>query len=182
MKPTSKSLKSGVILAIAAAIGAAGAEPVMRDVVTHDQLVEKLRAATNHGPAVHFKPSEGADPTKVNKPSDIVSQSDFLSFAGRATLVPKHAILHIPPRFADRIKFKPGSKVQTWAEFYAMNRAWITTVEVSRQQAKGAEPLAEELRERFQKAGNVVVATYKTGPISVLPPKAPVETTATETP
>ena len=171
----------GAVLVAAAALGVARAEPVMRDVATHDQLLEKLRVATNKGPSVQRKPSEGADPTKVNQPQDIVSQSDFLSFAGRATLVPKRAILHIPPNMADRIKLKPGSSIKTWAEFYAMNRAWITTVEVSRQQARGAEPLAEELTTRIQKSGSVVVATYKTGPISVLPPKAPVETTATTT-
>lgn len=148
------------------------AEPVaMRDVATHDQLSEKLRVATNQGPSSNMTPATGADPAKVNKPRDIVSSSDFLSFNGVATLVPKRAILHTPPQYANRIKFQPGSTIQTWADFYAVNRAWVTTVEVTRMQAKGAEPLPEDLVQRIQKSSSVVVATYKTGPISVLPPK-----------
>lgn len=147
-------------------------QAAMRDVVTHDQLSEKLRVANNKGPLSEFKPAEGEDPTKA-KAESLVSRSDFMSFSGRATLVPKHAILHTPAAMADRIKLQPGSKIQTWPDFYAMNRGWITTVEISRAQAEGKQPLAEDLIKRIQKSTNVVVATYQSGPISVLPPKVP---------
>ena len=152
----------------------AAAEPVMRDAATHDELSATLRVAMNQKPLVDLKPAPGPDPTKVNIPESIVSTSDFLSFAGRATLVPKKAILHIPPNMAERVKFQPGSRIQTWSEFYAMNRGWVTTVEVSRVQAEGNQPLAEELVERISKSGSLIVATYQGGPISVLPPKVPV--------
>lgn len=179
MKHTISTVAGQVSLALC--LGATvSAEPVvMRDVATHDQLSEKLRAATNQGPASQLAPSTGADPTKVSKPRDIASESDFLSFGGKVTLVPKRAILHIPPQYAGRIKFQSGSTVQTWGEFFAENRAWITTIEVTRMQAKGAEPLAEDVTQRIEKSSSVVVATYKTGPISVLPPKvaAPAATT-----
>jgi hypothetical protein len=174
MKHTISSVAGRLSLALGLLAPLAAEPLVIRDVVTHDELAERLRVATNQGPTSQFKPSTGVDPTTVNKPKDIVSSSDFLSFGGKATLVPKRAILHIPPQHAGRIKLQPGSTIQTWAEFYAANRAWITTVEVSRNQARGVEPFAEELSQRIQKSGNVIVATYKTGPISVLPPKAPV--------
>ena len=153
----------------------------MRDVATHDQLSEKLRVASNKGPLSDYKPAEGQDPTKA-KAESLVSRSDFMSYSGRATIVPKRAILHIPAALADRIKLQPGSKIQTWAEFYAMNRSWITTVEVTRVQAEGNQPLAEELLKRIQKSTSVVVATYQSGPISVLPLKAPVETATLKKP
>jgi hypothetical protein len=153
--------------------GSAMAEQaVMRDVATHDQLSEKLRVANNKGPLSDFKPVEGEDPTKV-KHENILDVSDFLAFSGHCALVPKHAVLFIPPAMAERVKRQDGAILQTWPDFYAGNRSWITTVEVSRAQAQGDQPLAEDLVKRMQKGTNVVVATYQGGPISVLPPKVP---------
>ena len=146
--------------------------PAMRDAATHDQLSQKLRVANNQSPLVKFTPAEGPDPSTADQPGDLMGGSDFLSFGGRATIVPKHAILNIPAGLADRIKLQPGSTVQTWADFFAANRGWITTVEVSRVQAEGNQALAEELSKRIGKSSSVVVATYQGGPISVLPLKA----------
>ena len=144
----------------------------MRDVATHDQLSEKLRVANNQSPLSQLKAVEGEDPTKA-KSEDFISRSDFMSFAGRATIIPKRAILHTPAAMGERIKLQPGSKIQTWSEFFAMNRSWISTVEVTRAQAEGKVPLAEDLIKRIEKSTTVVVATYQGGPISVLPIKAP---------
>ncbi len=122
-----------------------------------------------------LKATTGPDPSKVNQPLDLISQSDIICFNGIATLVPKRAILHIPKNVADRLKFQPGSKIQSWESFYALNRGWITTVEVSRIQAEGNSPLAEDTQKHMVKGGNLVVATMKGGPISVLAPKAPAQ-------
>jgi len=62
-----------------------------------------------------------------------------------------------------------------WTDFLTANRGWITTVEVSRTQAEGNEAMNEELADRIGKNRNMVVATYKGGPISVLPMKEPIE-------
>jgi hypothetical protein len=177
----SKLLRSASLVMAAGSLAAA-APPAMRDAATHDELSMALRVASNADPLVVLKPAPGPDPSKVNMPEGIISQSDFLSFGGRATLVPKRAILQIPPNLADRVKLQPGSMIQTWAEFYAMNRAWITTVEVTRIQAGGNEALAEELTKRIGKSSNLIVATYQSGPISVLPLKvaaAPADATTT---
>jgi hypothetical protein len=179
------NLSSRSVLAAALALAAgqpvAAQAPVMRDAATHEELSTTLRVAMNSNPLTEHKPAPGPDPSKLNVSESIVSQSDFLSFAGRATIVPKRAILHIPANMADRVKLQPGSQIQTWAEFYAMNRGWITTVEVTRIQAGGNEALAEELTERISKSSNLIVATFKSGPISVLPLKVPhpVQTPAT---
>ena len=174
-------LRSAVIVTAAGSLAAAE-PPVMRDAATHDELSHTLRVAMNTSPLTEQKPAPGPDPSKLNPSDSLVSQSDFLSFAGRATLVPKRAILHIPPNMADRVKLQPGSRVQTWAEFYAMNRGWITTVEVTRIQAGGNQALAEELTQRIAKSSHLIVATYQSGPISVLPLKVPVSTDAPATP
>ena len=90
--------------------------------------------------------------------------------------MPKRALLGIPKNLADRLKFQPGSQIKSWADFYAQNRGWITTVEVSRIQAEGNKPMSEEFYKNIGKSTNLVVATYQGGPISVLPLKVPVET------
>ena len=144
-------------------------------------LSEKLRAANNKNPLADLKPAQGEDPAKA-KPQDFASRSDFMSFNGSATIVPKRAILHTPAAMSARIKLQPGSKIQTWADFYASNRGWITTVEVTRAQAEGKVPLAEDLIKRIEKSTSVVVATYQSGPISVLAPKAPEPAPAPQAP
>ena len=150
--------------------------PTMRDAATHDQLSLTYRKVSQEDPMRKMKPANGADPSLVNQPTDLVASSDIISFGGNATLVPKRAILTIPKNLADRIKFVPGSKIVSWADFFALNRGWITTVEVSRVQAEGNKALADEISDRVQKSSNLVVATYQSGPISVLPLKIPEET------
>ena len=121
----------------------------------------------------HLAPAQGPDPMLANPPKDLLSESDILCFGGAATLVPKQAVIHIPKNMAARLKFIPGSKILTWADFFAINRGWITTVEVSRAQAEGNQPMVEEIAVRVNKSSNLVVATYQSGPISLLPPKVP---------
>ncbi|WP_035611379.1 hypothetical protein [Haloferula sp. BvORR071] len=145
----------------------------MRDSLTGDQIAEMHAQAAKQYPTAVVRAKEAPDPSKEAPSEDITATSDFLSFNGRSTLVPKRAILHIPANLADRLKFTPGATLMTWGDFFAVNRAWITTVEVSRIQAEGNQALAEEVEKQVTKSTSLVVATYKTGPISVLPLKTP---------
>ncbi len=154
----------------------------MRDAATHEQLAQQWRKAEQENPTRTLAPAKGADPSKVNQPPDLLSQSDILCFAGRATLVPKRAVLHIPPPLAERLKFLPGAQIQSWTDFYAQNRGWISTLEVTRVQAEGNQPLAEDVTKRLNDSANLVVATYQGGPISVLPLKVPPPATPPKTP
>lgn len=154
----------------------------MRDAATHEQLSAALQKPGQRDPMVTLKPSVGIDPASVNRPKDILSDSDILCFGAYATLVPKRAILQIPKNFADRMGLQPRARIQNWADFFAANRGWITTVEVSRTQAQGKEPIADETRKQMVKSGNLIVATYKGGPISVLPPVVPVVAAPPATP
>jgi hypothetical protein len=153
---------------------------VMRDVATHQQLSLALRKAQQADPMKTLKATEGADPSVTNRPKDILADSDFISYNGHATLVPKRAIMQIPKGYADRIRLEPGTKLQSWSDFFAVNRGWITTVEISRVQAEGNQPLPEETQKQLSKSGNLIVAVYRGGPISLLPLKVPEEPKATQ--
>ena len=121
----------------------------------------------------HLVPATGEDPSNANRPKDILAESDIISYRGLATLVPKRAILMTPKTYSGLIKFESGAKFVSWIDFYTANRGWISTVEVSRTQAEGNAPIAEETRKSIGTSRNLVVATFKGGPISVLPLKEP---------
>ncbi|MEI6819253.1 MAG: hypothetical protein WCL19_06590 [Verrucomicrobiota bacterium] len=144
---------------------------IMHDSVTHEQLSAALRGSVQKDPMKSLKTEMGADPSVVNRPQDLISQSDVVCFGGYATLVPKGAILQIPKNFKDRIHIQPGVQIQSWSDFYAANRGWITAVEVSRVQAEGNKPISQDTHKQMVKSGNLIVATYQGGPISVLPLK-----------
>jgi hypothetical protein len=154
----------------------------MRDAATHNELSLALRKADQMDPMKNMVPTKGEDPSLSNRPKDILSDSDIISFKGLATLVPKRAILQIPKNHAGLIKLEPGARIVSWSDFYAANRGWITTVEVSRVQAEGNQPFTEETRKFMGTCRNLIVATYKGGPISVLPLKEPAPETAMQAP
>lgn len=171
-------MKSVILVASVIAPLAHAAPMQMRDAATHEQLSQKLRVMEQADPMKKLPVSKCEDPSK-NLPKDLISQSDMISFGGMTTLVPKMAILQIPKAYADRIKYVPGTQITSWSDFYALNRGWITTVEISRVQAEGKEPLPEATTKVLSKSGNLIVATYMGGPISKLPPKTPVDQNAT---
>ncbi len=178
-------MKSVILISVfstfAGSIGQAETSPAptMRDATTHEQLVVMYRQASQEDPMRKLAPAKGPDPSTVNQPKSLISESDMICFNGAVTLVPKRAVLQMPKNLADRLKYQPGAKLLSWEEFYALNRGWITTVEVSRIQAEGNSPLAAETQRQLVKSGNLIVATFQGGPISVLPLKVPVEKAAT---
>lgn len=168
-----------IVILVAAAIPAFAQEPkkpVYRDAETHDLIVKKFRVNQEIDPVKHLIPSEGEDPSIKNQPENLIDSSDIITFNGYTTLVPKRSVMQVPAIYEDRMNnHRPGNKVVGWLEFYRLNRGWITTVEVTRAQAEGREPLAEEVTENLSKNRNLIVATYSSGPISMLPPKEPIE-------
>lgn len=170
-----KSLPTTAALLVAIVSVLKADQPVMRDVATHDQLARAMQQSQQADPMKSLPVSNAPD-ASLNLPKDLVSQSDFISFAGAATLVPKHAILKVPAGYADRIRFQEGSRILSWTEFFTANRNWITTIEVTPDQAGGKVPLSAETAEVIAKSSNLIVATFRGGPISLLAPKAPAET------
>ncbi|MBN8460462.1 MAG: hypothetical protein J0M04_21745 [Verrucomicrobia bacterium] len=153
-------------------LGSAGlavaAPPVMRDAATHEQLLARKKAEGEPALPEGMKPCQGADPSKTGRPGDLIERSDLLCHGGVATLVPKRALLAVPERFRSRLAMRDGSQVVTWEEFLAIHREWITTVEVTLDEAAGRALLPDKTVRRVAESGNVVVATFLGGPISVL--------------
>ena len=150
--------------------------PPMGEALTREELNQRYQKALQENPMHKMVPAKVADPSVAEQPKNLLDRMDVICFGGAATLVPKRAILNLPRELADRLKFQAGTKIMNWQDFYRFNYGWITTVEVSRAQAEGNKPLDEELVDRIQKSTNLVVATYKGGPISVLPLKETAET------
>lgn len=142
-------------------------KPVYRDAATHESLSAQLRQADENDPMKVLANSDGADPFAANQPQNILESSDLISFQGLTTLVPKRAIMQLPEKYRDRVNNPPkGNKVVGWLEFYASNRGWITTIEITRSQAGGDENLQEEVFENLEKTKNMVVSVLDSGPIS----------------
>jgi hypothetical protein len=150
----------------------------MRDTLTDEQLAQKRGLSEQQDPMKKLPIATGEDPSK-DLPKDLISQSDLLCFGGIATLVPKHAILQIPKNYEDRVKYITGTQIKGWSDFYAINRGWITTVEVTLDQAGGKVPIPEATGKQLAKSGNLVVAVFNGGPVSMLPAKVPAEKTET---
>ncbi len=159
------------------------AEPApMTEAPTHAQLSARLRAQEQNDPMKSLETLDAGDPSEAARPRDLLATSDFLCFNGKATLVPKGAILATPARLQPRLHFEADAVILTWSEFLALNRGWISSVEVKLDQAGGRAALSEELTKRIAESSTVIVATYQGGPISVNPHKpaeAPEQTEAT---
>lgn len=153
-----------------------GSKPVMRDAATHEDLEQKLRRTQASNPLANYTPRHEADPTKKQQPVDILERSDVISFNGLTTIIPKRAILALPDAVKNRVgQHVPGHRIVAWKDFLIANRGWITTIEVSREQAEGRQALSEQVAERVTKSSRLVVATYQRGPISVMPPQEPTD-------
>jgi hypothetical protein len=166
-------MKLTLLISLFGTFAAATVQAEMRDAATHEQLALIHRSASQNDPARKFAPTQGPDPSVARPMKSLISESEIVCFNGMATLVPKRAILQTPKNMADRLKYVAGAKLLSWADFYAANRGWITTVEVSRIQAGGNAPIAEDTRKHMSKSANLIVATYQAGPISVSPLKIP---------
>ncbi len=154
-------------------VAAAEPKPHFVDSISSEELSLKFQRSNQRDPMKTLVKIDAEDPSKSNQPVNLLEQSDIVCFGGLATLVPKRAILATPTKYKDCLTLRKGSKIVGWSEFFAVNRGWITTVEVSRVQAEGNKALPKETSDRIGKSMNLVVATFSGGPISVLPLKQP---------
>lgn len=111
-------------------------------------------------------PKEGA---KIHRPEDqsIIKQSVILQDGTHWTLVPKGAVIYLPEALKSRVNAKPDGTLLAWPDFLARNQAWITTHDISFDQATGNKPLQTESVAFWPKQNKVVIAVHQKGPISV---------------
>lgn len=156
--------------------GNSNAGPVFRDAATHKSLAARGQAQENPIASLpSIQPPEEAMNSKAYKPESIIARSEVIHRGRMATLVPKRAVLHLPDDLRGAVGLPQGVQLISWAQFYKLNRNWIRTLEVTRAQAEGDAPLSEEVVESFKESRHLIVATYQTGPISVMPLKEEAE-------
>lgn len=161
-------------------LAAPGSKPAgkMRDAATHNDLSNKLRLQQQSDPIRNLGPAIGKvdeDPAAKFAGRDLIKDSAIICYRGNLTLVPKRSVLHVPNALKNRLGEQANVKVLRWPDFYNANRGWIRTVEVTRDQAMGLAPMPESTVEALSKSSSVIIATFKSGPISVLPLKEPQE-------
>jgi len=118
-----------------------GSKKVIRDSATNETLAKAFANRTD--PTASLRRPVVAKVSQTTSKDNLIDQSDIISFNGSATLVPKHSIIHLPPKYQSRIGWKKGSKLMNWADFHAKNRGWISVIEIDFEQAKGAKALDE---------------------------------------
>ena len=84
------------------------------------------------------------------------------------TSVPNGAVVHLPAALKARVNARPVGTLLAWNDFLTKNLGWITTTEVTFDQAAGNEALPAERAAFLAKQDKVVVAVHQSGPISVL--------------
>lgn len=98
---------------------------------------------------------------------DLEKNSEFITFDGVVTLVPKGAIIHVPERYRANVVSELKGNLMLWNEFAARYRAVVAPFEVSLAEASGKEPIKPERLEAAQKTGAILVGTLGNSPISV---------------
>lgn len=117
-------------------------------------------------------------PTPVEPPKQVVrakqqgyyDTATIIAVPGAHSIVPRGAVLFVPPDKIGMIVKKPSGKLVRWPEFLKQNSKWIATREVSWETAKGEDPIKEEERKSFAEGTKLVVAVFKKNPITVLEP------------
>lgn len=165
-------MKTTLVLCALAA-NALAAPPILNRVTP-----ETLAGLQARDPMVRLvKPVEGE--AKIARPQDqsIIKQSTILHDGGNWTLVPNGAVVFLPETMKHRVKPSPAGNLLSWVDFLTANRSWITTVEVSFDQAAGHKPIPPERAAFWAKQDKIVIAVHQRGPISVRLPETPPDLT-----
>ena len=107
------------------------------------------------------------------KLGNLMDRSSVLCLGGFWTLVPKRAVIHVPPTYKNRVDGARSGKLIPWPQFFARNRGWLQTHSVSISEARGDAVMDPKKVDVYKRSGRVVVAVCHNGPISVLPLKEP---------
>lgn len=155
-------MKTTLIL-LALAAHALAAQPVLVRVTA-----KTLADLQKRDPMIRLvSPADGE--AKVVRPvnQSIIRQSTILNDGQNWTLVPNGAVLFLPESMKSRVHAKPVGTLLSWNDFLARNHTWISTREVSFDQAAGNKAMPSESSDSWRKQKRVVVAVHQQGPISV---------------
>jgi hypothetical protein len=155
-------MKNALFLCVLA-VNAHAAQPILVRVTP-----ETLARLQERDPMIRLvKPAEGEANVERPVKQSIIGDSTILHDGNNWTLIPKGAVLHQPEAMKARVNVKPVGKLLSWSDFLTRNRSWITTTEVTFDQAAGNEELDAGRTAFWAKQDKIVVATHQAGPISV---------------
>lgn len=119
------------------------------------------------------KPFGGIAPKgTLGRRYDLAAMSDFITFEGYTTLVPKGAILHVPEALRANIANPPDGALLVWKEFLTRNYARITPLEITLEEASGKKPLDQARLDSAMRSGRIIVAVTHGNPTSVSSPQS----------
>lgn len=136
--------------------------------ITPEALVKLQR---NSAMTVVPSPTKPNPSIRRQEEQSIIKQSVILNDGTNWTLVPKGAVIFLPEAMKRRVDVKPTGNLLVWVDFLAKNQAWITTCDISFDQAAGKKPLQPERVAFWSKQDKIVVAVHQSGPISVRIPE-----------
>ncbi len=155
-------MKTALILCALMSAAFAGA-PVLVPITP--EAVAKLQKSS---PMTNLKqPTKGEAPVTRPGEQSIIKQSSILHDGTNWTLVPRGAVIFVPSAQKARVDVKPVGNLLSWADFFVRNRGWITTTDISFDQAAGNEPMPAERAAFWAKQDKLVIAVHQSGPISV---------------
>jgi len=132
------------------------------DVITDEEFIARRNAGSGESSGPKPIPPKPSSYGLLEMSTAIQSGSDFM-------LVPKGSVIWCPKQHQQKIVSRPVGKFVGWTSFIAANRNWITTVEVSKDQAIGKVPISPEILEHHRKGDLVVIATLDGSPITLVP-------------
>lgn len=159
-------MKTTLLLCAALATSASAADPVLPRPTAATLTQLQQQAASPMGTVLQS--AEGKPVVAApREEQSIIKQSMILHDGKNWTLVPKGAVVFLPTALKNRVDVKPVGILLPFTEFLTKNRSWITTNEVTFEQAAGNEALPAERAAFWSKQDKVVIATHQSGPISV---------------
>jgi hypothetical protein len=136
--------------------------------LTDRASAESILRQQEKNPVSTLMPAVKGDPGSIRAGGQsIIKDSIVLHDGTNWTIVPKGAVIHLPEKLTSNVNAKPVGNLLTWAAFLSQNQSWITTNEVSFDQAAGNQPLPAQKAEAWGKINKLVVAVHQGGPISV---------------
>lgn len=100
-------------------------------------------------------------------PSSLLGDSTLLTHNGNWTLAPKGSVLHVPTHYQKMVTTTPQGTLISWKKFLRLNRGWLQTVPVTRQQVSGKEPINPKTLKAQRSIGKVIVTTLSHIPIAL---------------
>ncbi len=98
---------------------------------------------------------------------DLESNSEFITFGGNVTILPKGAVLYVPERYKANVVTKMEGNLMLWPEFVARYPGLVARVEVTMEEVSGQKPFKPERLEAERKRNLILVGTLNQNPITV---------------